>query len=220
MVAVNAATGAMYAAIGSVGLVSNELWPLYVLNDRAHGGFGWDSSAVGLAAFAAGPFLIVFQAGGYERVVRRLGLVRLLRWCLGAWALCLASQPLCSLALLGGEALQYGVVYTHFIATNLCRTTAFICVFVFVANSALPEDRGKVNGLGQAMVSAVRAVSPPLGTAAFAWSVSAGNTAAGWPVDFHLTWYALAALALATLALTHTLPPWIAGKRPAHLRAA
>lgn len=209
---------ALYSALGMVGLVSNELAPLYVLNDSAHGGFGWDSAKIGYVGLASGPFLVIFQAFMYDRVVGRYGMLGVLRASLAGFSLLLALTPLQSLALSLSPLAQDAVLYTHSVLINLFRVTAFVCVFVIVANSALPEDRGRVNGLGQAAVSLVRAIGPPIGTAAFAASVSPGATALGWPFNFHAVWYGLALLSLGTLALTYELPPWASGKRPPSAR--
>jgi hypothetical protein len=206
---------AVYSALGLVGLVSNELFPLYVLNDATHGGFGWDAQMVGLSGFASGPFLVLFQAFGYDKLVRSVGLIPVLRYSLGMFALLLALQPMASLTLGLPWDVTNSLLFVHQIFTNVTRVTAFICVFVIVANSSKPEDRGRVNGLGQAAVSAVRACGPPIATAAFALSVGPAATAAGWPVNYYATWYAMAAMAGGTLYLTFALPPWIGGKRPA-----
>jgi MFS family permease len=203
----------LYAMLGLVALTSNELWPLYVLLDGRHGGFGWDSTQIGLVVVAAGPALMVFQAFVYGPLVARVGLVRLTRWNLALFAVCLATTPMCSLTLLASPAVQRTVLTLHFALTTVCRVGIFTSVFVFVANCAEPAVRGRANGLGQAMVSLLRTVGPPLGTAAFAWSVSEPATEAGWPWNYYAVWYLMTALALATLALTYWLPPWIERKR-------
>jgi MFS family permease len=203
----------LYALLGLVGLVSNELHPLYVLNGREHGGFGLDSSALGVMASTAGPFLIAFQAFGFEKVVKKAGLVRVQRWNLVLFSFMLATTPLQSLSLLFSKEVQWAILLIHFNITTVCRVAAFIACFIVVANSALPEDRGKVNGLGQAVVSVVRACGPPVWTAIFAWSVSPEAEALGWPFSFPFTWYCQAFLALATLAWTYRLPDWIETKR-------
>jgi MFS family permease len=203
----------LYAMLGFVALTSNELWPLYVLNDRAHGGFGWSSAEIGLVVVYAGPLLMAFQAFVYGPLVARIGLVRLTRWNLLLFAVTQATTPMCSLSLLASPWVQHVVLSCHFAFTTVVRVAAFTSVFVFVANCAEPSVRGRANGLGQAMVSVLRAVGPPIGTALFALSVSEPATAFGWPLNYYATWYLMTALALATLALTYWLPPWIERKR-------
>jgi MFS family permease len=207
------ASTVLYSLLGLVGLVSNEVYPLYVLADARHGGFSLDSSALGLIAFSAGPLLILFQALLFERIVKRLGLMRVQRINLALFAVLLATTPLQSLALPLPETARWFVLLLHFNLITICRVACFICVFIVVANSALPEDRGKVNGLGQALVSLVRAVGPPIWTAIFAWSVGPDADRLGWPFDFTLAWNCQAVMALVTLWWTYRLPSWIEEKR-------
>jgi hypothetical protein len=208
-----AASTGLYAMLGLVGLVSNELWPLYVLNDRRHGGFDWTSRDIGLVAATAGPLIMAFQAFVYGPLVSRFGLVRLTRWSLFIYVVALATTPMCSVALLASPAVQWAVLATHFCITTLCRVATFISVFVFVANCGDAANRGRVNAVGQALVSVVRSVGPPVATAAFAWTVSPANTAFGWPFNYYFMWYVMTGLALATLWLTYQLPDWIERKR-------
>lgn len=99
-------------------------------------------------------------------------------------------------------------LFCHFL-----QVSAFTCVFVTVANAALPRDRSAVNGLGQAGVSLIRAVMPPLGTALFALSVQTPN--APWPLNWHAVWLLLATASAGLLFLSLRLPPWIESKRVA-----
>jgi hypothetical protein len=223
----------LYALLAAVGMIATEMWPLYVINDAQHGGFSWTSQEVGLLVSVCGPFLLLWNLFIYARVVRWLGLFPTVRLCFGIHAVTLAATPLCSLALrlrpppdaadpaglsppdIHKSAVEWIALGVVFILATVSRVSAFTCVFVLVANSALPADRSTVNGLGQALASLVRAVGPPVGTALFAYSVSPANTAAGWPWDYHFTWYLMALLSLAALGLSYMLPSWIDKKRPA-----
>jgi MFS family permease len=200
----------LYALLGLGGLVANELFPLYALLPPSRGGFGWRSTQIGLASALAGPPLILFQLFVYDRLVKRHGVVTVARWSLALTTAAMASQPLCSLALPLPPAAQQAVLTAHFACTALMRVASFTSVFLFVANSALPLDRGRVNGLSQSLVSVARAVGPPLFTPLFAWSVEAGRP---YPFNAFLSWHLLALLTAATLALTYALPPWIERKR-------
>lgn len=208
----------LYALLGLVGLVSNELLPIYLLNDAAHGGFSWDSTDLGISAMTAGPLLILFQAFAFARLCKWIGLMRVQRWNLALFAFMLATTPLQSLALQLSKWWQWAILLIHFNIITVCRVASFICVFIVVANSALPEDRGKANGLGQAFVSLVRAVGPPIWTSVFAWSVSDDDSVRPswlrhWPFDFSFAWYCMAVMALVTLAWTYRLPAWVEEKR-------
>jgi len=209
------ATTTLYAGLSLVGIVSAELYPIYALNDADHGGFGWSSSDIGLMATYCGLPLILYQAFVYSRLVARIGLLNTLKFTLAATTVLLASTPLCSLAVHSPSWVQWTVLTTNFIVSTLARVSSFTCIFVLIANAALPADRGKVNGIGQAAASMVRAVGPPIGTAIFAWSVSDRNMAAGWPWNYSFTWYIMTIISLGTLGLCYVLPPWIERKREA-----
>jgi hypothetical protein len=207
-----------------VGLWATELYPIYLVNDVAHGGFAWDANDVGALVSVCGPFVLVWSLLLYDRAVARFGLLAVFRASLACHALALAATPACSLALRlrppPGEpqpsthAVELAAIATVFIFSNLSRVTGFNSIFVIVANCAHPDDRSTVNGIGQAASSLMRAVGPPLGTAIFAWSVSDANARVGWPVNVVASWYIVALLTVACLALSYTLPSWIERKRP------
>ena len=123
------------------------------------------------------------------------------------------ATPFVSIVSLSSAAVKWAFVAPLFMVTTLGRLASFTCIFVVVANSALPADRSAVNGIGQAAVSAVRAVMPPLCTALFAHSVRTPN--APWPFNWHVVWYGLAAASIALFYLTRRLPTWIEMKRTA-----
>ena len=199
-----------YCLLGMGALVTNELQPLYLLLPTASGGFGWRSSEIGLVSAMAGPPLIVFQLFFYDRLVARWGLLPVARWSFAVTTLCVLMQPWCSLALQLPAWLHLPVVGAHFCVLAVSRISSFTSVFVFVANAALPVDRGRVNGLSQSLVSAARAVGPPLFTPLFAWAV---ESKLRYPLDLNLPFLLLAALTASTLWLTYALPPWIVRKR-------
>ena len=200
----------LYMGLGMTGLTSAELYPLYVINDQSHGGFGLDSSAIGLLALSGAPWMIVFQAFCFSRLTTAFGVRRLNQVSLVIFAVCMATTPLQSLARALPERAMWAVLFLHYGVTTLARVNCFTCSFVFTANAALPQDRGKVNGLAQAAVSAVRAIGPPLGTAVFAWSVSETRA---FPFDYSLAWLLLSLMVFGILAWTFRLPPWIERKR-------
>jgi MFS family permease len=206
-------TVVMYTMISLVSIVVNEIYPLYVLNGPENGGFGWEASEIGLVSTACGPVLMFWQAFIYHRLAVKMGVVKMLKVLLAIGAVQTALTPFCSLTVPLSSTIQWLVLGSHFIASTIIRVSCFTCVFVVVANSALPEDRGKVNGLAQAMASSVRAFAPPVGTALFAWSISEPVKQLGWPFDFSFMWNVLAILSLGCLGVAYCLPKWIERKR-------
>lgn len=201
----------LYMGLGFIGLVSAELYPIYVINDKAHGGFDLDSSAIGLLAMSGGPWMVVFQGLIYHRLTKYFGLRRFSMISLTLFSICLFTTPMQSFSLNFSKDVQWTVLYLHYGLTTVIRVSCFTSSFVFTANSAFPEDRGKVNGLGQATVSLARAVGPPLGTAIFAWSVSDINRS--FPFNYYFAWWICGFLVLILLFRTRNLPAWIETKR-------
>ena len=128
------------------------------------------------------------------------------------------ASPFVSALSHAPPSVQWAVVTPIFVVATVARVASFTSVFVTVANAALPADRSAVNGLGQAAVSAARAVLPPLGTALFALSVRSPD--APWPANWHAVWLVLAAATLGLFGLSSALPAWIVGKRVAMADAA
>jgi len=201
----------LYMGLGFIGLVSAELYPIYVINDAPHGGFGLDSSAIGLIAMSGGPWMVVYQGFLYHRLTKYFGLRRFSIISLILFSLCLFTTPMQSFSLQFSKDVQWAVLYIHYGITTVVRVSCFTSSFVFTANSAFPEDRGKVNGLGQATVSLARAIGPPLGTAIFAWSVSDVNRP--FPFNYYFSWMICGILVLILLIKTRNLPAWIENKR-------
>lgn len=206
---------AVYAGLSLVGIIAAEIFPLFALNPPEHGGFSWRTGDLGMLATVTGPVLMVYQALVFDRMVERLGVVTTLRACLGVVAILTAATPLVSLTLLAPRAVQNIAIYSLFVCMTIARLSSFTCTFIVVANAARPGDRGKVNGMGQAMASLVRAIGPPVGTSIFAWSVSRGAVTLGWPFDASFMWNACSLMTIAVLAFTYYLPPWIGRKRGA-----
>lgn len=201
----------LYMGLGFIGLVSAELYPIYVINDKAHGGFDLDSSSIGLLAMSGGPWMVIFQGLLYHRLTKYFGLRRFSMISLALFSICLFTTPMQSFSLQFSKDIQWAVLYLHYGITTVIRVSCFTSSFVFTANSAFPEDRGKVNGLGQATVSLARAVGPPLGTAIFAWSVSDVNRS--FPFNYFFAWWICGFLVLILLFRTRNLPAWIETKR-------
>jgi len=203
-------TASVYALLSLFGIVASELYPLYVVNDAAHGGFSWQMRDIGTLPMLCGVPMIIYQLFIYDAIVKRLGLMRTLRLSLASLAVAFAATPLCSLTLRASTQVQWVVVSLHYMFTTLVRITCFTSVFVLVANSAHAAQRGQVNGFSQALAACVRAAGPPVATAIFAWSVDNPGVPG---VDFGFAWTLVAVVVLATLGTTYTLPAWIEHKR-------
>jgi len=134
----------LYALLGMVGILSQELYPLYVINGKDRGGFSLTSSDLGSLNAACGPPILLFQLFLFERATKWLGVLKLQSFFLLIFTALLLVTPFQSLALGYSQWTVTTVIYTHFILLSFVRVQAFTINFVVVANSALPMDRAKV----------------------------------------------------------------------------
>ena len=135
-----------YAAMGSVGIITQELYPLLVINGPERGGFGLTSVDLGLLNMSAGVPLLLFQLLLFPALSKWLGVVAVQTWSLGLAAGMLALTPAISAAngVLSAPSLT-ALLYCHFIANTVVRVSGFVANFVVVANAApAASDRAKV----------------------------------------------------------------------------
>jgi hypothetical protein len=105
---------------------------------------------------------------------------------------------------------QWISVMIGFVGMNVPFLFTFTSVFVFINNSVPPSMRGRVNGIGQTLVAITRFIMPMVVGTMFAWSESNGFA---WPLNFHSTWYMLAAIDVLAIVMCGLLPESIEMKR-------
>eukprot|EP01006_Ploeotia_vitrea_P051581 TRINITY_DN67579_c5_g1_i1.p1 TRINITY_DN67579_c5_g1~~TRINITY_DN67579_c5_g1_i1.p1 ORF type:complete len:601 (-),score=265.06 TRINITY_DN67579_c5_g1_i1:759-2486(-) len=189
----------MYGLLAFAGLASNEVFPLWVLNEPDNHGFGFDSADIGTMIAFIGPTQIVYQSMAYPRLTKRFGTRRL---AIGALALFSATCVIFPFIVLandvGSRSFSWAALFLCLIVHVNARVTAFTCIFIFIANSAPPAFKGMVNGIGQSQAALGRAIAPVLGGTMFAWSMTNGLS---WPLNFHFCWYIFGAVGALTLSL-------------------
>jgi MFS family permease len=199
----------IYAALGALGLVSQEVLPLLLVLPRVEGGFAMDERSLGILALSCGVPLLFTQAFLFHPIVQRVGVIRVLSASLAGFALTIFIHPALTFFAHLDSTLQWSALIVLSWATTVVRVCAFTAVFIVVSNSAKPADRARVNGLGQALVSVVRAVGPPIFTPLFAASVSQGAKT----LSAATVWIFLAGATGATAYVAHILPVSAALKR-------
>jgi MFS family permease len=199
----------IYAALGALGLVSQEVLPLLLVLPRVEGGFSMDERSLGILALSCGIPLLFTQAFLFPPIVQRAGVIRVLSASLAGFALTIFIHPALTLFADLDATSQWCALIVLSWLTTVVRVCAFTAVFIVVANSAKPADRARVNGLGQALVSVVRAVGPPIFTPLFAASVSQGAKT----MSAATVWIFLAGATGATAYVAHILPVSAALKR-------
>ena len=201
----------IYASLGALGLVSQEVLPLLLVIPYSEGGFSFDSQSLGFLALSCGVPLLLTQAFAFAPLVERFGVIKILASSLFGFALLISLHPLLTFFSLSTLLVQWTILIVLSWLTVAVRVSAFTAVFIVVANSALPVDRARANGLGQALVSLVRAIGPPVFTPLFSATITQGaNTFSALSV-----WLILAIATAYTALLAHRLPPSVAFKRVA-----
>ena len=183
-------------------LVINEGLPLWVVNDEAHFGFAFSSSAIGAVFTVLGPMQSLTQLFIYPRVTKRQGYLWTFRYCLlmvGVFCMLIPftyylsfSRPLVWLGLVGG-----------FVLLVLHRSSAFTTCFVVLNNVCSDEQKASANGLAMSVASLAGVVSPVIGGSMLAWSIDAGLP---WPLDFSMMWTFCAAVCVVGFWLVGRLP--------------
>ena len=197
-------------------LVINEGLPLWVVNDEAHYGFGFDSSHIGIVFTVLGPMQALSSLFIYPPVAKRFGFIATFKYCLlmvGVFAFLLpftyyvrASSALVWTCLVGG-----------FILLVMHRSSAFTTCFVMLNNVCTDEQKASANGLAMSVASAAGIVSPVIGGSLLAWSIDAGLV---WPLDHSLMWVFCSVVAWFGVWLVGRMPLSANKKLSEHAKAA
>eukprot|EP00897_Mesotaenium_endlicherianum_P006758 jgi/Mesen1/610/ME000108S10766 len=182
-----------------------QLFPLWCLTGREHGGLQFGTNSVGLAQTAGGLALVPFQFFVYPRLVSRCGPLRTLQLGL-ALSLLLAGFPTLRHISTSGSVLQAALMGGMMIRSvgSLC---SFTSIFILLTNSVrLPRYLGATNGVSQTGAGIMRAIAPTVAGSLYAWSISDAHA---FPLNYHFAFLLLGVQLLAILALTLMLPPSI-----------
>jgi len=199
-----------YALLGFIFTMLDEVFPLWSMQDVSVGGLNFTTNSIGIANSIAGLMTVMIQLFIYHRVANRLGLIRTFR--IGS----LLSIP----AFLAFPTAN--IVYVHvfnqstallwvyfaflFILRQMASQMAFSSVMNLISNSVDSTNMGAVNGLGQSLVAATRAIGPVTGASLLAWSLSNNM---GFPFNFYFVFlvlgFGLAMCFLITIKLDKSL---------------
>ena len=192
----------LYAVMGGVQIGFGSIFPLFMINKEADGGFDLDSSRIGLVMSASGPVQLLWQPLCVPRLTKLLGFRRLFQCTALFFATLVFCTPFSSLVS-GVAWARFPVLIFIWLSFTTACNTGFSTVFVLLANSAPKQLRGTVNGMAQTCVAATRILGPALFSNLFAWSM---DHASGWPMDYHLVFHLLGLIALGNCLFAFTLP--------------
>ena len=194
----------LYGTTAFVQITTTEIFPLWVVTSKTDGGFGFDTSKIGLLTSITGPITIVLQLVLYPYLTEKYGVFYVYR--LGCLMTAIAMILVPCISIFN----NFNVPWLVWVST-VCALTAIsafatfslISVFVFINNSCYSHERGTVNGIGQTFAAFGRLLGPYFGSVSFAWSEINGYS---WPLNYFFVWYIMGALSILNYGISRFLP--------------
>ena len=203
-----------YVVAGAYQVGLQAVTPIWFVTGREQGGFGeWRSSEAGAIMSLVGPVQISACLWVYPPLARRFGYRRIFRYGLYTSVAFVIFTPWVSFLFatptpgLRAQATPLFFAWLAHCGTLVPMLFSMTSVFALINNSAARANRGKVNGMSQALVAAARVVGPWASCTLFAWSAS--RPPGGWPLgrlNYQLVFYVFAALGFGTANLALLLP--------------
>jgi len=196
----------LYGSLALATVLIDELFPVIAKLSAARGGLGLTEAEIGQCLVIQGVCLVTFQLFVFHRLVAAAGEQLLFRVAATAMVVLYAAFPLLlAAATAAGPASLWPVVTLVMLVKTSGLGACFSLTFVFINAAARGHSLGAVNGIGQSVASAMRALGPTIGGAVFSASLRLG------PVWLHtgIVSIMMALLMIVTLVNVSTLPAWI-----------
>uniref|UniRef100_A0A7S1CJE9 Major facilitator superfamily (MFS) profile domain-containing protein n=1 Tax=Bicosoecida sp. CB-2014 TaxID=1486930 RepID=A0A7S1CJE9_9STRA len=201
-----AITCGLYGLGAYIGIVGEEVFPLWLVNDPQHGGFAFEREQIALLFLFCGPAQLAFQVWVYPRVCEWLGIRGASGWAATVLALVFVALPSSSYVATLGAGVVWTVVVTLFSLSVIARVVMLTCVFVLISNASTKAQRGTAMGWGQTVCAFARIIGPAMGANLFAWSE---NNDLAWPFNYSLTFYLMGLLGVVYVYCVRSLPATI-----------
>jgi len=188
----------MYSCI-SFGFL--EVYPVFADSSKAYGGLTFSSSEIGtsLLCSAVPMIVLVFVMA---RLTKRFGEKMVL---ITTLYIVMFVLPLFPFSAMLPDSYVWYLLVPLLLLLKLSLSTGFLAVNVLLNESADEEYMGLVNGIGMAVSSVGRAVSPLVFGALYSWSL--GNEGQiGYPLNHCFTFVLMGFMALLTLFSALFLP--------------
>lgn len=189
----------LYALIGFNNIVFAECSPLFMILSKSDGGLGFHQRDIGFNGSITGILMTVFQLLLCHRIMTRLGLLDSFKVSSVLLVFTVPIYPMLSKLANGSSMLWICLIALNFVR-SACIQTSFAACNVMLNNSVVPQNRGKLNGIAQSMVSLARALAPLLGII-FALSVQF-NT---FPFNVYFTFFIMSSVHAISLLLASFL---------------
>ena len=158
------------------------------------GGFGIDSSRIGVLFMMYGIYGMTIQFACFPPIARRFGVLNCLKGCALTFPLVYIATPFTS--LLPTNAWRQGAMMALMLFKGWCAIFAFPCSTILLTNSATSlKILGTLNGVATSISAIGRAAGPALAGAAFTGGIDNGYVIISW-------WF------LASVAIIGAIPIW------------
>lgn len=164
---------ANYGTLALFDTACGALRPLFYSSAIDNGGLGLTPEAIGLVLATYGVFNGCFQAFFAQKCISRLGYRRCVILGTAAFVpMAILFPVINSLARMWGRTLLVWVLVAVQISFHVFVDFGFSSIFTYISYSARDRNSlGAVNGVGQVLVSILRAIGPASVTSLFALSV-------------------------------------------------
>ena len=143
------------------------------------GGFGIDSSRIGVLFMMYGIYGMTIQFAFFPPIARRFGVLNCLKGCALTFPLVYIATPFTS--LLPTNAWRQGAMMVLMLFKGWCAIFAFPCSTILLTNSATSlKILGTLNGVATSISAIGRAAGPALAGAAFTGGVDIGYVIISW----------------------------------------
>ncbi|KAJ7569919.1 hypothetical protein O6H91_01G100400 [Diphasiastrum complanatum] len=174
-----------------------EIFSLWAVSPKKHGGLSFTSSDVGNVLSVSGFSMLVFQLLLFPPLTNFLGPIYLTR-----------LSSILSIPLLAAYSYMsrlenlslWTAVLSASVLKNVLSVTILTGSFLLINNSVTQDQRGAANGLSMSIVSLFKAIGPAAGGSLFAWAQTRTN-AAILPGD-EIVFFFLNLVALLTVLVT------------------
>jgi MFS family permease len=200
----------LYGLISFAHIMMSEVFPLWLVIPVDKGGFGFDSSRIGVTIMISGPVSIVTQVFVYPILEKKYGVLKVFRIGIVCFTILAFLIPSITIFSYTSKALPYALMVTSYTLMQVVIGWSYVCVFVFVNNSCYSHQRATVNGIGQTCAAVGRMVGPYFAGLLFASTASSGFS---WPINYSFTFYVICAISFCIWAFSKHLPNKIQRRR-------
>jgi len=197
----------MYALVGFIYTMLDELFPLWTVLAQNQGGLDFGTDQIGITNSVGGVAIVIIQLFVYKPFAKKLGLIRAFRFGLYTLipiAIILPAVNLVTPDVSGLPSYVFWILLLPlWVTRQLSGTLSFTTVHNLITNSVYYFNMGAANGLGQSLVALLRGIAPLTTGFLFSWSTTNGLS---FPLNIYFMFFVQALCAGAILLYTIGLP--------------